>query len=419
LTLDVDSSDAQADLEDADAMVTKLNKFNSRIELTGGPAYDMAKQGMIMVKQTVGYDWTWASKRCVCKKWDDTSGYESFKDYGSSCIETDGTGPWCYCDTEIFKKVRNDGIVVDDGKVGVQKEVSYGTNAQPSNSAIWHRCTPECNFPNTYMSKNTLNHGNCISPYWSNSVFSYQDYSSSEYSEPQHNPLQPSKGYDSHSFYIKRPSVLVQDKGTSTRKSYNDVVLWFKKKTNCQWNGETNARECTIESDVRCVRCPDFSTQDDESYFREDPIHKIYYPEPVNGNYTDADATHVPYRVKGDKGAAEAARSAKTEWRQVVSGEGVGQYTAAFLSCVGYANFEEPRACCDTSKCDTTSFESCNSAQKAEDKWRMQSAYPTTEPLNNDPSVAPPRGSFGNGYMCDLGQDAVLNSFVQAEIAQA
>ena len=120
----------------------------------------------------------------------------------------------------------------------------------------------------------------------------------------------------------------------------------------------------------------------------------------------------MPYRVKG--GAAEAAREAETKWRQVVSGEGIGQYTAAFLSCVGYANFEEPRACCETSKCDTTSFSACSTTEKAEDKWRKQSAYPTTKPLGDDHP-----NSFGNGYFCDLDQDAVLNSFVQAEIAQA
>merc|ERR1711966_454172 len=130
LTLDVDSSDAQADLEDAEAMVSMLRKFNSRVELTGGPSWDMTA-GMIMIKQTVGYDWTWASNRCVCKQWDFTSRYDEFKDFGSSCIDTDGSGPWCYCDDEKFKKVRSDGIVVDDGKPNVQMTVSHGTKGTP------------------------------------------------------------------------------------------------------------------------------------------------------------------------------------------------------------------------------------------------------------------------------------------------
>jgi len=316
----------------------------------------------------------------------------------------------------------------------VQMSVPQGMEGKPSDSSEWHRCTPECNFPNTYVRQTVIDKdpdpteagssivkGECISPYWTDTVHTYQDKMSSERCTPDLGPIEPTKAYASHSFYIKRPQVLVQDKADvnkqqagSSRSSYDDVVLWIHKQTQCNWDKETQARDCEVSANVKCVRCPDFKKLNKDSYYKVDP--GISYVEPVEGDYT-FDADHVPYRVKNAcykqdsegncvKGE-EAAQAAPTQWRQVQTGGGLGQYTAAFLSCVGYANVEkqEMRTLPDGSE---------------EKFFKFTTAYPTTDPEDQDTLG----NTLGNGRACAIDKegddyDKFLDEFVQAEIAQA
>jgi len=230
-------------------------------------------------------------------------------------------------------------------------------------------------------------------------------------------PIEPTKAYASHSFYIKRPQVLVQDKANvnkggadTSSESYDDVVLWLHKQIQWNWDKEKQERECKISADVKCVRCPDFKNLNKDSYYKVDPGISYVVPVPStpkssSGDYT-LDADHVPYRVKS--GAEEAAQTAPTQWRKVQAGGGLGQYTAAFLSCVGYANFE-------------TQLKYTNAEGSEEEAWKFMTAYPTTDPTDQANGQG---NTLGNGRACALDKDVddydkFLDEFVQAEIAQA
>merc|ERR1719253_1563259 len=103
---------------------------------TEDPTPPSVSKSAPVAKQTAGYDWAWADETCVCESWKQTNHRTDLSDYGNSCVDTDGSGPWCYCMQDL------DWMSAPK----TQMTVSHGTKGTPSQSSTWHRCTPQCNF---------------------------------------------------------------------------------------------------------------------------------------------------------------------------------------------------------------------------------------------------------------------------------